>query len=166
MTLRRTTRLVTMIAPAVIGVAVVVALHHHPTADRVAVVATGACVVAALLAPMRRSAAARPTPARPYRGDAVEPLAQLVRIQRSVELSGASRLEYEHRLQPNLRHLAAERLRLRRGIDLERRPDAAREVLGGEAWDLVMRRGAASDRKAPAPTLTEIRALFEMLERV
>ena len=81
-------------------------------------------------------------------------------------LSGASRLEFEHRLQPDLRHLAAERLRLRRGINLERRPDAARAVLGERAWDMVMRRGAASDRRAPAPALAEIRELFELLERV
>ncbi len=166
MTLRRTIRLVPRIAPVVIGVVIAVALRNHPTADRIAIVATGAYVVVVLLTRMRSSAAARPAPDRPYRGEPVEPLAQLVRIQRSVELSGSSRLEYEHRLQPNLRHLAAERLRLRRGISLEWRPEAARAVLGERAWDLVMRRDASSDRKAPAPTLAEIRALFEMLERV
>ena len=63
-------------------------------------------------------------------------------------------------------YLAAERLRLRRGINLERRPDAARAVLGEHAWDMVMRRGATSDRRAPAPALAEIRELFELLERV
>jgi hypothetical protein len=166
MTTRQTTRLVTGSLPVVFGIAIAVALRGHSASERITVVVTGAYLAGVLLARIRHSAGARtPTPA-PYRREAVEPLAQLARIERSVVLSASSRLEFEHRLQPDLRHLAAERLRLRRGINLERRPDAARAVLGEHAWDMVMRRGAASDRRAPAPALAEIRELFELLERV
>lgn len=166
MTIRQLRRLVTGSLPVVFGIAIAVALHGQPTAQRFAVVVTGAYVVGALLARIRHCAGARAPSQAPYRGEAVEPLAQLARIERSVGLSASSRLEFEHRLQPDLRHLAAERLRLRRGISLERRPDAARAVLGEHAWDMVMRRGGGSDRTAVAPALTEIRELFELLERV
>lgn len=166
MTFRQTTRLMLGSVPVVFGIAIAVALRGYSTAERIAVVVTGAYVVGALLARIRHSAGAPAPGPAPYRPEAVEPLAQLMRIERSVALSGSSRLEFEHRLQPDLRHLAGERLRLRRGINLERRPDAARAVLGERAWDLVMRRGAGSDRTAPAPALAEIRELFEMLEQV
>jgi hypothetical protein len=166
MTFGRANQLVAIGLPLVVGVVLAVAVRGHATADRLAVVLTGAYVAGMLLHRMRRVAAVRPTPSGSYQRDAVEPLAQLVRIERSVELSGASRLEYEHRLQPTLRYLAAERLRLRRGINIDRRPDAARAALGESAWDMVMRRGASSDRRAAAPTLAEIRLLFETLEQV
>ncbi len=161
MTLRQTIRLVPRIAPVVIGVVIAVALRNHPTADRIAIVATGTYVVVVLLARMRRSAA-RPTSPGAGRTGA----SPSTRWPSSCASSGRSSSRAPRGWNTSTacsRTCATSRpsgCGLRRGISLEWRPEAARAVLGERAWDMVMRRDASSDRKAPAPTLAEIRALL------
>lgn len=159
-------RLALTAVPAVVGAAIAVGLRGHPVADRVAVLATGTYVVLTLLAGIRRALPRHHPPPPPRRGDSVRPLARLASVETSVALSHTSALEYEHRLQRDLGHAAAERLRLRRGIDLQERPDDARAVLGERAWQMLTQRTAWEDRMAPAPTLAEITALIETLEGV
>jgi hypothetical protein len=70
---------------------------------------------------------------RPRKRPAADPL-ELLRMQRELELGIAGAGYAHNRLLPLLRGVAASRLTSRHGIELERRPDAAREVLGDEAW--------------------------------
>ncbi len=166
MTGRPPTRLALTAVPALIGAAIAVGLRGHPGPDRAAVLATGAYLVLVLVAGIRRMLPGHRPPPPPPAGESVRPLAQLTSVETSVALSHSSALEYEHRLQRDLRYAAGERLRLRRGIDLQQRPDEARTVLGERAWQMLTQRSAWDDRMAPAPTLAAIAALIETLEGV
>jgi hypothetical protein len=60
---------------------------------------------------------------------------ELLRTERDLELGIAGAGHAHHRLLPILRAVAAARLASRHGVDLERRPDAARELLGDDVID-------------------------------
>jgi len=62
------------------------------------------------------------------------------------EVGAATRrsMELHHQLRRRLRRLAADRLAAGHGVDLDGDPEAARRILGDEAWDLLR-----SDRIAP-----------------
>jgi len=64
-------------------------------------------------------------------------LPELSRIEREVVLATGSEFDQHLRIKPLLRDIVEHRLWTRRGVDLERSPDRAREVLGSELWDLV-----------------------------
>ena len=67
---------------------------------------------------------------------------------------------FARRVQPMLAELVAARLRRRHGIDLETRPDAAREVLGPELWELVTATGPR------AVAYAEIQRAVETIENL
>jgi len=75
---------------------------------------------------------------------AAEPV-ELLRMERELELGIASAGSAHHRLLPLLRAAAAARLASRHGIELDRRPEAARALLGEEVWELLR-----PDRPEPA----------------
>ena len=53
----------------------------------------------------------------------------------------------------------------RRGIELERQPDAARTLLGEELWELVRPdREPPRDRAAPGLELSSLRTMVDSLE--
>jgi hypothetical protein len=83
------------------------------------------------------------------------------RAQRQVELASTSIAQFEQ-LRPSLREIAEQRL-ARRGLRL--RNDAARGLLGNEAW-LLLDRPRQGDKFAPGPKPSELRALIEALERI
>jgi hypothetical protein len=92
---------------------------------------------------------------------------ELERLEREVYLSLGSSFYLHHRLRPVLREIAAHRLLRKRGIDLDRRPDAAQRLLGDEAWAwLRADRAEPRDRWAPGPPLAELRAVVDALERI
>jgi hypothetical protein len=101
---------------------------------------------------------------RPREATASEPV-ELLRMERELELGIASAGSAHHRLLPLLRAAAAARLASRHGVELERRPDAARALLGEEAWELLRPdRPEPQDRfgrGVPRPTVT---ALIEKVE--
>ena len=66
-------------------------------------------------------------------------------MERELELGIASAGSAHHRLLPLLRSAAAARLAARHGVELDRRPEAARALLGEEVWDLLR-----PDRPEPA----------------
>lgn len=101
---------------------------------------------------------------RPRR-PADRPPAELERMQRELVLGSAAEVWARHGLLPRLREAAAARLFMRHGIDLARDPDAAREVLGEDAWDLVQpHRPEPADVAAPGPSSATIEALLDRLE--
>jgi hypothetical protein len=66
-----------------------------------------------------------------------ERLTELARLEREVTLGVASTYDFHFRLRPTLRETAGGLLAVRRGIDLDRQPERAREALGDETWQLV-----------------------------
>jgi hypothetical protein len=94
--------------------------------------------------PSRFDAALRRRPQRHER------LPELTKIEREVALGMATAFDLHYRLRPSLRRTAAELLAARRGIDIDREPEAARRALGEDAWEIVRRdREPPHDRFAP-----------------
>src|SRR6476659_2367091 len=74
-----------------------------------------------------------------------------------VQQSVASSFHLHTRLRPLLREIAAPRLSMRFGVDLDREHVRARELIGGEAWELVRPgRPFPSDRLAPGPPASHL----------
>jgi hypothetical protein len=92
---------------------------------------------------------------------------ELERLEREVYLSLGSSFYLHHRLRPLMREIAAHRLLRRHGIELDGRPDAARKLLGEEAWEwLRPERPEPRDRWASGPPLSELRGVVDALERI
>jgi len=102
-------------------------------------------------------APAAATPARP---------ASLARVEREVSLATGTAFDVHYRLRPVVRSVA-NGLLLRRGIDLERRPDRAQPLLGADVWELVRPdRPAPDDRTARGLELAAIERAIDSLERL
>ena len=71
------------------------------------------------------------------------------------------------RLLPLLREAATARLSLHHGVELERRPDVARRLLGETTWDLLRpERPEPANRLGPGPRREEIAAVIARLEEL
>jgi hypothetical protein len=93
--------------------------------------------------------------------------AELERLERDVYLSLGNAFYLHHRLRPVLREVAASRLLLRHGLDLDERPQDARVLLGEAAWSwLRPDRTEPRDRWAPGPPLAELTAVVDAVERI
>jgi hypothetical protein len=89
----------------------------------------------------------------------------LLRMERELELGIAGAGNAYHRLLPLLRSAAAARLATRHGIELDRHPDAARAVLGEDAWELLRPdRPEPADRFAPGVARARVTTLIERVE--
>jgi hypothetical protein len=89
---------------------------------------------------------------------------ELLRVERELELGIANAASAYFRLLPQLRAAAAARLASRHGVELDRRPDAARALLGEEAWELLR-----PDRPEPADRFgrgVPRERVAELIERV
>jgi hypothetical protein len=96
---------------------------------------------------------------------APSPPVELLRMERQLELGIASALHADRRLLPLLRTAAAARLGARHGVELERRPEAAREVLGEDVWELLRPdRPKPEDRHGPGVPRARIERVIERLE--
>ncbi len=84
-----------------------------------------------------------------------------------VQQSVASTFHLHARLRPILREIAAYRLSMRFGVDLDREHERAQELVGGDAWELVRpERPTPSDRLAPGPPASHLNKVVEELERI
>jgi hypothetical protein len=93
--------------------------------------------------------------------------AELERLEREVYLSLGSSFYLHHRLRPMLREVAANRLLLAHGLDLDARPSEAQALLGDSAWSwLRPDRPEPRDRWAPGPPITELTSVVDTLERI
>jgi hypothetical protein len=162
-----------------IGVAVVsttavlgIALALHPlTGERLLAIYVLVLAAVALAALTR---IARPPAARELsrfetalRARAARPLRppELVRTERELTLGMASAGHLHFRLLPLLRDAAAARLASRHGVELHRRPESARALLGDETWELLRPdRPDPDDRNAPGLPFARVEALVERLE--
>jgi hypothetical protein len=93
--------------------------------------------------------------------------AELERLEREVYLSLGTGFYLHHRLRPLLREVAAHRLLVRHGVDMDRRPDAAAVILGDTTWSwLRPDKPEPRDRWAPGPPLSELREVVDVIERI
>jgi hypothetical protein len=91
--------------------------------------------------------------------------AELVRTEREIVLGTSSAGHLHERLLPLLREAAAARLSAGHDVDLERRPDAARALLGDDAWDLFRPdRAQPGDRTEPGISMQRLREVISTLE--
>lgn len=90
---------------------------------------------------------------------------ELLRVERELELGIAGAGNAHRRLLPLLREAAAARLASRHGVELERRPDAARALLGDEVWELLRPdRPEPADRFGPGVPRERVAAVIERIE--
>ncbi len=88
-------------------------------------------------------------------------------LVRDVKQSRSSALHLHVRLRPILREIAAHRVWMRFGVDLDREQERARELIGPNAWELVRPgRLPPDDRLAPGPASAELRVVVDELERI
>jgi hypothetical protein len=91
--------------------------------------------------------------------------AELVRMERELELGIASAAHADRRLLPLLRAVAGARLGSGYGIELERQPSAARSLLGDDAWEFLRPdRPEADDKRGPGVPRERVVAMIERLE--
>ena len=90
---------------------------------------------------------------------------ELLRMERELLLGIADADHAHRRLLPLLRAAAAARLAARHGLDLERRPDVARTLLGEDVWELLRPdRPQPADRHGPGVPRQQIAAAIERVE--
>jgi hypothetical protein len=95
-----------------------------------------------------------------------EPMTE-VADDRDVVLSRLSAFHYHIRVRPVLRELAEQRLRARFGVELDREPERARELVPSRAWDVVRPDARPpANRLARGPSLEQQRVVIEELERL
>jgi hypothetical protein len=88
-------------------------------------------------------------------------------LSRDLDLSTLTAFHLHIRLRPLLREIAAHKLRVRYGVDLDSEPGRARELVGARAWELVRPlRPPPEDRLAPGPGVSYLREVVTELERI
>lgn len=170
MSIRR--RLLSMLALATLGL--VIALGVRPAStDRIFSAYAVALAAVALLALTRaaRAASVRSPSIFEYalkpRPEARVRPPELIRIEREITLGSASAAHLHRRLLPLLRESAATRLSARHHVDLTRHPEAARSLLGDDAWDVLRPdRPEPANRNAPGISLRRIARLVQTLEQL
>lgn len=92
---------------------------------------------------------------------------ELLRMERELVLGSADADHAERRLLPLLRATAAARIAAGHGFELARRPEAARELLGEDAWELLRPdRPQSADRHGPGVPRSRVPAVIERIESV
>jgi hypothetical protein len=91
----------------------------------------------------------------------------LAKLEREVALAAGTSFDVHFRLRPVLREIAAHRLAMRHGADLDRGSAEVRAALGEELWELVRpEREPPDDRFGPGLPLGRLRGMLERLERI
>jgi hypothetical protein len=99
------------------------------------------------------------------RKETPQPPVELLRMERELELGIADATHAHRRLLPLLRAAAEARLASRRGVELDRRPDAAEAVLGEDVWELLRPdRPEPADRHGAGVPRERVAAVTERLE--
>jgi hypothetical protein len=94
-----------------------------------------------------------------------QPPVELLRMERELELGIADATHAHRRLLPLLRAAATARLASHRGVELDRRPDAAEALLGADVWELLRPdRPEPLDRHGPGVPRERVTAVIERLE--
>lgn len=78
-----------------------------------------------------------------------ERVPQLEAVVRRISAGRSSAFDLHYRLRPMVREIASAQLARRHGLDLDRRPEQARALLGERVWELVR-----PDRESPEQRLS------------
>ena len=90
---------------------------------------------------------------------------ELLRMERELVLGSADADHAHRRLLPLLRGTAAARISARHGFELARRPEAARDLLGEDVWELLRPdRPQPADRHGPGVPRAHVEAVIERVE--
>jgi hypothetical protein len=88
-------------------------------------------------------------------------------LVRELELATFSIFHLHARVRPMLRDIASHRLRARYGVELDREPGRARELVGARAWELVRPdRPSPDDRLGRGPNIAELARVVDELEAI
>lgn len=88
-------------------------------------------------------------------------VAELVTLEHRLAWGSVDTERFESRVRPLLVQVAAERLRLRHGIDHTRQPDRARSIVGDDLWTLMVGPVAGG-----TPSQREMRRIMDRIERI
>jgi hypothetical protein len=131
-----------------------------------------AAVALAALTRIARSASEMPQRSefdaalRPHVAGPERPM-ELVRTEREIMLGTANAGNLHKRLLPMLREAASARLAAGHNIDLARRPDAARQLLGEETWQVLRPdRPGPEDHDGAGMPMRQLRAVVDTLEKL
>jgi hypothetical protein len=159
--------------PVLLTIALVIALVAVPgrseLALRIFLLVLAAFALLHLVAAVRHAfPAAGPSPferALRRREPRQDRLPELAKLEREVALGGSTAFDLHYRLRPPVRRIAGELLAARRGIDLDTEPEAARRLLGDEAWELVRPdREPPQNRYAPGIETAALATVVTSLE--
>jgi hypothetical protein len=162
-------RLAWPVIVSTIALVALLAVPALPTARALAVWVVFVTALVLLLLVGRSPAAPETAPRfeRALRGrkPPVSQPVELLRMERELVLGAADADHAQRRLLPLLRSAAAARLAARHGLELERRPEAARELLGDDVWELLRPdRPEPEDRHGPGVPREQIVAVIERVE--
>jgi hypothetical protein len=137
---------------------------------QLAIVAAGALVLAVILrrvaSPLSPGGSAFEA-ALAHRVDPESPIDEFETIRRAFDGARFSAFDVHYRLRPLLRDLAASRLRVRRGIELDQQPGPAAEVLGAEAFALLREgRPAPGDYRRPVMSMQALERIVQAMEGI
>ena len=126
--------------------------------------ALAAAAVLAVAAVRRLAAGAAPVADRGRAAPDTPDVEQLRRVSLRLEAGRTSSHGVDRELRPLLRTIAAARL-ARRGVDLDRQTEAARQLLGPELWEVVgSTRSLGGNRVRGGIPADRLRALIAHLE--
>ena len=160
-----------VLSVAVATIALVALLGARPISRETTLagyaIVVAAIGMAALTRAMRESRFDDPSPfERQLTRERIPPTRpnELIRVERDLLLGTENAGHFQARLLPLLRGAAAARLS-QHGVDLARRPDAARQLLGEELWAFVRPdREEPGDLYAAGPSVRIVRRLVEQIE--
>ena len=160
-----------VLSVAVATIALVALLGARPISRETTLagyaIVVAAIGMAALTRAMRESRFDDPSPfERQLTRERIPPTRpnELIRVERDLLLGTENAGHFQARLLPLLRGAAAARLS-QHGVDLARRPDAARQLLGEELWAFVRPdREEPVDLYAAGPSVRIVRRLVEQIE--
>jgi len=162
-------RLAVPVAAATAALVVLLALRPLSTSRALAIWVVLVAAIALVLL-VRHSRGGGPQRARfeaALRGRApaaAQPV-ELLRMERELVLGSADAIYAHRRFLPLLRAAAGARLASRHGIELDRKPEAGRALLGEEAWELLRPdRPEPADRHGPGVPRARVAALIERIE--
>jgi hypothetical protein len=164
-------RLAWTAASAAIVLAVLLSTSKLPTSRAIAIWVVVVAALALVLLIRQARGHGEPEPASRFeqalrrpRPAASQP-EELLRMDRELVLGSADADHAQRQLLPHLRAVAAARIAARHGFELERRPEAARALLGEDVWELLRPdRPEPADRHAPGLPRKSIVGVIERIE--
>jgi NaMN:DMB phosphoribosyltransferase len=160
-------RFVGSLATATAALGILIGIHAIKTERLLAgyAVAVAALALLAMVRSFRPEQTRRFEQALRGRKPAASQALELMRMERELLLGSADADHAHRRLLPLLRAAAAARLIARHGVELGRRPEAARALLGADVWELLRPdRPEPEDRHGPGVPREQIIAAIEAVE--